>query len=94
MINPKRITPRHTIIKIRKSKDKEKYLKQQGKGNKLCAEKNHIRLSPDFLAEIVGHKVWHDEVMKGKSLQSRALYLTRLSLRFDGEIKVLQASKF
>ena len=63
MINPKRITPRHTIIKIRKSKDKEKYLKQQGKGNKLCAEKNHIRLSADFSAETVGQGVWHNKVM-------------------------------
>ena len=32
-----------------------------------------IRLSADFSAEIVGQRVWHDTVMKGKSLQPRAL---------------------
>ena len=46
-----------------------------------------VRLSADFSGEIVGQRVWHDKVMKGKSLQPITRYLARLSLRFDGEIK-------
>ena len=48
-----------------------------------------IRLSADFSAETLQpRREWHDilEVMKGKNLQPRILYPTRLS-RFDGEIK-------
>ena len=48
---------------------------------------NHIRLSADFSAEIVSRRVWQDKLMKGESLQQRTPYLSRLSLRFDGEIK-------
>ena len=33
-INPIRNTPRHTVIKLTKIKDKEKLLKQQGKNDK------------------------------------------------------------
>ena len=48
-----------------------------------------IRLSADFSTETLqARREWHDilEVMKGKNLQPRILYPTRLS-RFDGEIK-------
>ena len=49
-----------------------------------------IRLSADFSAETLqATREWHDilNVMKGKSLQPRLLYLARLSFRFEGEIK-------
>ena len=49
-----------------------------------------IRLSADFSTETLqARREWHDilEVMKGKNLQPRILYLARLSIRFDGEIK-------
>ena len=54
-----------------------------------------IRLSADFSTETLqARREWHDilEVMKGKNLQPRILYPTRLS-RFDGEIKRFQISK-
>ena len=40
-INPSRITQRHIVIKLTKLKTEMKYLKQQGKNNKL-----HIRELP------------------------------------------------
>ena len=49
-----------------------------------------IRLSTDFSIETLqARREWHDifKVMKGKSLQPRILDPTRLSFRFDGEIK-------
>jgi len=49
-----------------------------------------MRLSADFSAETLqARREWQDifEVMKGKSLQLRLLYLARLSFRFKGEIK-------
>ena len=51
-----------------------------------------IRLSADFPAEILqARRVWLDifKVMKGKNLQSRILYLSRLLYRFDRENKKL-----
>ena len=49
-----------------------------------------ITLSADFATETLqARREWHNifKVMKGKSLQPRILYPTRLSFRFDGEIK-------
>ena len=51
-INPKRSEPKHTIIKMAKSSDKEKILKQQEKRKQLHPrETPYIRLSADFSAE-------------------------------------------
>ena len=47
-------------------------------------------LTADLLAETLqARRVWQDifKVMKGKNLQPRLLYQTRISFRFDGEIK-------
>ena len=49
-----------------------------------------IRLSADFSAEMLqAIREWQDilNMMKGKNLQPRLLYPTRLSFRFEGEIK-------
>ena len=49
-----------------------------------------ISLSADFSAETLQtRREWQDifKVIKGKNLQTRILYLARLSFRFDGEIK-------
>ena len=49
-----------------------------------------IRLSADFSTETLQARwKWHDifKVMKGKNLQPRIFHPTRLSFRFDGEIK-------
>ena len=49
-----------------------------------------ITLSANFATETLqARREWHDifKVMKGKTLQPRILYPTRLLFRFDGEIK-------
>ena len=49
-----------------------------------------IRLTADLSAETLqARREWQDifKVMKGKNLQPRLLYPSRISFRFDGEIK-------
>jgi len=84
-INPRKNTPRLIVIKLIKSKDREKILK-------AAREKLQItsRLSADFSTETLqARRGWHDifKVMKGKKLQPRMFYPARLSFRFDGGIK-------
>ena len=55
-------------------------------------KQNHICLTPDLSAEsLQARREWQDilKVLKGKHLQQRLLYLTRISFKNDGEIKSL-----
>ena len=88
-INPKRPTPRHIIIKMSRIKDKERILKAT-RECQVTYKGNPIRLSADFSAETLqARREWHDifKVLKGKNLQPRILYTTRLSFKMEGEIK-------
>ena len=85
-INPRRNTPRHILIKLTKTKHKERIFKQQGrsnKGNPICLTTN---LSTETLQ---ARREWQDifKVLKGKNLQPRLLYLARISFKTGGEIK-------
>ena len=89
-INSKRDTARHTVIKIKKIKDKERILKAAREKQQITYKGSPIRLSADFSAETLqARREWHDifKAMKGKNLQPRILYPARLSFRSDGEIK-------
>ena len=56
-INPKRLTPRHIIIKMPKVKDKEKILKAARKKQLVIYKGSSIRLSADFLnRKLAGQK--------------------------------------
>ena len=55
-INPTRSTPRHIVIKLTKLKTEMKYLKQQGKNNKL-----HIRELPSGYHLIFQQKLYKPE---------------------------------
>ena len=83
-INPRRNTPRHMVMKLTKIKDKEKLLK-------ATREKRQVTYkSADFsTGTLQARREWHDifQVMKGENLQPRLLYPTKLSFKFDGEIK-------
>ena len=73
-----------------KIKDKEKLLKAAREKRQITCKGTPIRLTADFSAEALqARREWHDifKVMKGKNLQPRLLYSTRVSFRFDGEIK-------
>ena len=89
-INPRRNTPRHLVIKLTKIKDKQKLLKATREKGQITYKGTPIMLTADFLAETLPvrrerHNIF--KVIKGKKLQTRLLYLARISFRFDGEIK-------
>ena len=89
-INPRTNTPRHIVIKLAKLKDKEKLLKAAKEKRQITYKGTPVRLTADFSAETLqARREWHDifKVMKGKNLQPRLLYPSRISFRFDGEIK-------
>ena len=88
--NPKRSMSRNILIKMAKIKTKEKILKAPRKKQLVMHKKTSTRLSADFSAETLqARREWYNifKVMKEKNLQTRILYLARLSFRFEGEIK-------
>ena len=90
MLDPKRNTPRHIIIKLPEIKDKETILKE-ARGKETVTYKGvPIRLSADFSKETLqARRGWKEvfKVMKGKDLHPRLLYPAKLSLRMEGQIK-------
>ena len=70
-MNPKRPTPRDSIIKMPKVNDKEKILKAAREKQLVSYKGATIRLSADFLSETLqARRDWHKifKVMKSKNL--------------------------
>ena len=70
------------MIKI---KDEERILKSGREKQQIANKGTPIKLSADFSAETLqARNAWHDifKVIKGKNLQPRIPYPTRLSFRF------------
>ena len=89
-INPRRNTPRHILIKLTKTKHKERILKAAGEKQQVTYKGNPICLTADLSAETLqAGREWEDtfKVLKGKNLQPRLLYLPRISFKIDGEIR-------
>ena len=89
-INPRRNMPRHRVIKMTKTKDKEKILKVTRERQQITHKGTPTSLSADLSAETLqARREWQDifKVMKQKHLQARLLYPARISFRFDGEFK-------
>ena len=89
-IIPRRNTPRHILIKPSKLKYKEKVLKAAREKQQITYKGIPIRLTADLSAgTLQSRREWQDvfKLMKGKYLQPRLPYPTKISLRFDGEIK-------
>ena len=90
MINARRNTPTHILIKLSKIKFKEKILKAAREKQQITNKGIPIRLIGDLSAETLQARRERQEifkVMKGKNLQPRLLYPARISFRCDGEIK-------
>ena len=90
-INPSRKTSRHILIKQTKIEFKEKILKAPREKQKITYKGIPIRLSADFSAETLqARREWQDilKVKKEKHLQPGLPYQSRISFRFDGEIKI------
>ena len=89
-INPRRNTPRHILIKLTKTKSKERLLKAAREKQVVTRNGNPIRLTVDLSAETLqARREWQDifKVQQGKNLQPKLLYLAGISFKIDGEIK-------
>ena len=95
-VNSRRNTSRHIIIKLTKTKHKERILKAARKKRQLTYKGNPTHLTADLSAETLqARREWQDifKVLKGKNLQSRSLYPARISFKIDGEIRFSDKQK-
>ena len=77
MLDPKKTTPRHIIIKMSMFKDKEKILKAAREKQLVIHKEASLRLSADFSKETLQERRdWQEvfKVKKSKDLQPRLLY--------------------
>ena len=89
-INPRRNIPGHILIKLTKTKHKERILKAAREKQKVTYKGNPICLTADFSAETLqARRQWQDmfKVLEGENLQPRVLYPERISFSIDGKIK-------
>ena len=89
-VNPRRNMPRHLLIKLTKTKHTERILKAAREKQQVTYKGKLRCLTADLSAETLQtRRKWQDifKVLKGKHLQSRLLYPTRISFKIDGEIK-------
>ena len=81
---------RHILIKLTKTKYKEKISKAAREKRQVKYKGNPIHLTADLSAgTLQARREWQDvfKVLKGKNLQPRLLYPARISFKIDGEIK-------
>ena len=89
-INPRRNTSRHILIKLTKTKHKERISKAAREEQQVTYKGNSIHLTADLSAETLqARREWQDifKVLKGNNLQPRLLYPERISFKIGGEIK-------
>ena len=88
--NPRRNTPRHILIKLTKTKHKERILKAAREKQQVTYKGNPIHLTADLSAETLQTRSeWQNifKVIKGENLQPRLLDLARISFKIDEEIR-------
>ena len=89
-INPRRNTPRHVLIKLTKTKYKGRILQAAREKKQVTYKGNPICLTVGLSAKTLqARREWQDifKVLKGKNLQPRLFYPTRISFKIDGKIK-------
>ena len=89
-INPRRNMPRLILIKLTKTKHKERILKAAREKQQVTYKGNPICLTADLSAETLQvRRTWQDifKALKGENLQSRLQYPAKISFKIDGEIK-------
>ena len=93
---PKEKHARHILIKVTKTKHKERILKAARQKQRVTHKGNPIHLTADLSAETLqARREWQDifKVLKRKNLQPRLQYPARISFKVGGEIKAFQTSK-
>ena len=94
-INPRKNTPRHMLIKLTKIKH-EQILKAAREKQQITHKGIPIRITADLSIETLqARREWQNilKVMKKNILQPRLLNPTRISFKYEGEIKSFTASK-
>ena len=82
--------PRHILIKLIKTKHKERILNATREKQQVTYKGNPICLTADLSAETLKVRKERQDifkVLKGKNLQPRLLHSERISFKIDGEIK-------
>ena len=83
--------PRHILIKLTKTKHKERILKAAREKQRVTYKGNPIHFTTDLSAETLqSRREWQDifKILKGKNLQPRlTVKSSRISFKIDGEIK-------
>ena len=95
-INPRISTTRHILIKLTKTKCKERILKAAREKQQVTYKGNPKHLTADLSVETLqARRDWQDifKVLKVKNQQPILLYLAKISFKIDGEIKTFQTSK-
>ena len=88
--------PRHMLIKLTKTKHKERILKAAMEKQQVIYKGNPIGLTADLSAETLwARREWQDifKILEGINLQPRLLYPAKFSFKIDGKIKSFQTSK-
>ena len=83
-INPRRNMPRHTVVKLTKTKHKERILKALREKKQVTYKGNPIHLTADLSAETQqARSEWQDifKLLKGKNLRPRLLPRKALKLK-------------
>ena len=88
--------PRHILIKLTKTKHKERILKAAREKQQVTYKENLIHLTADLSAKTLqARKEWQNifKVLKGKNLQPRLLYQQGSHSKFMEKSKAFQTSK-
>ena len=88
--NPRRNMPRHILIKLTKTKHKERILKTAKEKQQVTYKGNPIHLTADLSAETLqARREWQDifAVLKGKISTTKMNVSFKSSVKIDGEIK-------
>ena len=96
-INPRRNMPRLILIKLTKTKHKERILKATREKKEVTYNGNPICLTADLSAETLQvRRTWQDifKALKGENLQSRLQYPAKISFKIDGEINFSAKASF
>ena len=92
-INPRRNTPRHILIKLTKTKHKERILRAAREKQQVTYKRNPICLTADLSPETLQARwEWQDifKVLKGKNLQPRLLFPSKISFKTMGGKKAFK----
>ena len=89
-IKPRRNMPRHILIKLTKTKQKERIVKAAREKQQITYKGNPIRLTVDLSTETLQAQwKWQNifKVLKGKNLPPGLQYSARISFKINGESK-------